>query len=289
MSEKPLPPGWRISHTLVQMRPDAHVPLDLVPDVFEVGDEVPRLTPEDLDQVSLLMCNELGLFKQRPGTSSTCLMLDRVAPGKCALCQRTHEKDGLWIYPNKGQTCAVVGCCRDALNRKRTIVLSCNGPDKQSGPGAFDSRSPLLFSSAEELEILVDTEKSYCEGSPMGAGKTERFMAQLKEKDTAIVVSYRKAYSQDICQKYNFKDYSKISGRISLKEHKRVVVQCESLCRIDFDCELRHLFVDELAGIAGTYSARRTKKTTEKCALSRASCCCGPCVKPNGWSSQTRC
>jgi hypothetical protein len=76
--------------------------------------------------------------------------------------------------------------------------------------------------------------------APMKMGKTKKlieYMNKYFKNSTIVIISFRCTFSLEMKRKFeNFSLYSSIKGRdISLKEHKRLIIQVESLYRLKND------------------------------------------------------
>lgn len=93
----------------------------------------------------------------------------------------------------------------------------------------------LLFAENNDPNVLLIK-------AGMGMGKTKELKKYLQldqnKNKIMIYISFRKAFSSDIKNNFselNFKSYRDINGAISLQKYKKIIIQIESLSRLDLN------------------------------------------------------
>jgi hypothetical protein len=88
-----------------------------------------------------------------------------------------------------------------------------------------------------------------CVMANMGIGKTIQlveYIKKLEDKSNIIIISFRRTFTSEILRRFpTFESYININGIIKLSERNRVVVQVESLHRIQLDAPLTLMVLDE--------------------------------------------
>lgn len=89
----------------------------------------------------------------------------------------------------------------------------------------------------------------------MATAKTERLLDILTKESskykTVVVVSFRKTFSDEFAEKMNFANYQEVRhGSIRLHESPRLIIQFESLHRLDIeDVNIDLVVFDEIESI----------------------------------------
>ncbi|MHB1097796.1 MAG: hypothetical protein ACYC3F_16680 [Gemmatimonadaceae bacterium] len=198
------------------------------------------------------------------GQKGNMLNFLRKAPGHCKICNRVHDNDNT-LYVTIG---AVIRA-RCLHNPGQSIIL---------GPGIEPIADPWLsapnVSRAEidrkELGALPDFHDVLAVRSLMGTGKTKAlitWLARLKPAQIVIILSFRLTFTRDLAQKLpGFQCYNEIKGKIDPVLHSRLIVQVESIHRLDITKLEGHdftLIMDESESILGQWTSGNIKNFNE--------------------------
>ena len=87
--------------------------------------------------------------------------------------------------------------------------------------------------------------------SGMGSGKSTQLVKLLgnDEFKTIVCLSFRLTFTSEFAKKYDLVSYQAIKGNIKLSQHPRVIVQVDSLFRMDVSLMPDLLIVDEVESI----------------------------------------
>lgn len=108
--------------------------------------------------------------------------------------------------------------------------------------------------------------RTLCVRAPMKMGKSKELLRFIEENfdENAIIriISFRRTFGQDMFSKFKklgFELYEDIEGRINIKDHKRIIIQTESLHRLDISQPADLLIMDESESIIDQFSSNLFK------------------------------
>lgn len=238
-SHKPLPAGLVLSQTLVQ-------PPGSAPDA-SASQFARRAQPEGAPDDALVALVS-GAIAARPDAfrfarwAGEAAVLERTAASHCAICDCEHERDGVFFYLAAGGA-VFAYCLRDAERRSLYVRGTARAVDPDD-PGPAEPCSAVEY---EAPLCRAPTRGDYIDASPCGVGKSLAAWASIGKKGTVLCVSYRKTFSAKVAADQGLESYAAIKGPISPKQHKRVVVQVDSLDRVEG--QWGTVLVDEYHGI----------------------------------------
>jgi len=161
------------------------------------------------------------------------LNFDRIAPGQCNICDRVHDKDNTFYI----------------IMHKDNITFRCRHNDKyikvgrakaieDSDPWCQPDKVDRTVIDRPEIGEITPKSGTFCIRSPMGSGKTKsliNFLNKCGPDETIIILSFRLTFSADLARKLpDFQLYNKISGRINIDKTPRLIIQVESLHRLNY-------------------------------------------------------
>lgn len=96
--------------------------------------------------------------------------------------------------------------------------------------------------------------------SDMGTGKSKQLKAILEEKvssrknaayrfETVICLSFRKTFSVEFAKKFKLDSYEKITGSLDIDRNPRMIIQVDSLMRLDLKKFPQLLIIDEIESV----------------------------------------
>lgn len=185
---------------------------------------------------------------------------DRIKPTYCSLCDEIHHKDNSLILQYDDISGNIYEFCRQSKknkyvynikeNKKSTVNVNVNAEVNVS---KFELCDKNIYSCDHMKEYeLVPT---LAVKAQMKLGKTKMLHAFIKTHfDESIIrfITFRQTFSNHIYGLFNdFELYSNIKGSISSDKHKKVIVQVESLYRLQLDEEniIDLLVLDEVESI----------------------------------------
>lgn len=194
------------------------------------------------------------------------ILYNRDIPTHCTICDEIHHRDNSLIIQFNFDTQDIYEFCRQK-NEKRFI---CNLIDNKNVKiNIDDSYEDLnLFDKCEHKNIYSHHEMREYELVPtlvvkaqMKIGKTKMIHNYINNNfnDNSIIkfITFRQTFSNNIYNSFNdFELYSNITSDIISEEHKRIIIQVESLCRINFDNVVTDLLIlDEVESVFSQISS----------------------------------
>lgn len=113
----------------------------------------------------------------------------------------------------------------------------------------------------EMLDVIAD-KRHVAISSTMGSGKTKalfEFIKIMKEQDLIVSIVHRRSLTANMRSKYKeagFTIYDEIDGEINLIKHKRVLIQYESLHRLNVNGRISLLIADEVNSVCMQYLSK---------------------------------
>jgi hypothetical protein len=190
----------------------------------------------------------------------------RVNPPMCDICNRQHDSDNA-LFMTLQSDHVTKSCLRDAERRRVRILDLPQGmqtPVLEAATPAPPKKKPVdrlreLIAKPVESQKLntnvfgddfvldeysEDKMQPYTKHASAatlivqaqkGVGKTEELV--IKEcyvGKTIIALSHRRTFAAELCRQLpGFVNYESLGGRINPLVHNRIVVQVESMCKID--------------------------------------------------------
>lgn len=255
-----------------------------------------KATPEVARALELVGAHAVGRHfclrnYQTEEGGATLLNFDRRVSGEsiyCPCCKRTHEEDN-FLFAVLTVSGNLTMYCRRAPQHNNMIdapirvhrEAACK-PKSASTPIAARDAGPnfaeLMFSGnivtpkMERHDPLAGipvfgSQRTLLVRAPMGAGKTERLVARIRELPSTakiLFVSFRKTFSQSMQQRLQtagivFEMYSQIAGKLCLSKSPRLIVQVESLRRMSQEAA-DLLVLDESESIMAQFCSGNVKE-----------------------------
>jgi hypothetical protein len=190
----------------------------------------------------------------------------RLKSSYCTICKREHKHDNtLKIVQEKNRV--YIMCWKE--NKTKILIETLTRYDIYVHIQKLINKEVLL--NMEEFNELREEQKTiYNESAlreyervrtlivkaPMKIGKTKALKEHIEKyykKENIIIVSFRKTFSSDIKSKFkDFELYSEINKRIDMKKNKKIIIQVESIHRIDLTTVKKEntvLILDEVESI----------------------------------------
>lgn len=183
---------------------------------------------------------------------------DRVKPTHCTLCDEIHHKDNSLVIMYDSVNGSIYEYCRQA-HKTRYI---CN-IDKKERVLNLNNQYIAITDKFESVSNKLEYNEEYMRPYPlvptlivkaqMKVGKTKalhKYVEQYYDNSSVIrFVTFRQTFSNHIYTLFNdFELYSSLKGTIS-SENKRVIIQVESLYRLQPDDSVDLLILDEVESI----------------------------------------
>jgi hypothetical protein len=181
------------------------------------------------------------------------LLSDHSKP--CFVCGRKHDSENMFVLVTKSHATI---CCRRNKNARKEI-LDFGHQKYESVDNAVESTELRILRTEYEFVKNIneaDSTSIYLR-SMMKTGKSVAFTKYMLERTaenpdyTCIVITYRTNLAGEICSKNeDFYCYSDIKEqKILLSKYRLIVVQFESLHRLDLDCSVDLCFIDEACSL----------------------------------------
>ena len=191
---------------------------------------------------------------------------DRMYPTHCYICNEIHHKDNSLILQYDDMTGCIYEYCRQGYksryicNISGTFKKQLNVDNIKKYTTKFDSLPNANIYSCNHMKDyeLVDT---LVVKAQMKLGKTKTLHKFVKDnfdnKSTIRFITFRQTFSNHIYSLFNdFELYSNIKGSISSHKYKRVIIQVESLYRLQFEETVIDLLIlDEVESILSQLSS----------------------------------
>lgn len=264
---KKLPPGIGILNSLVTYVDDC---VELFPGVVPVNAPAREVLRGEIAPYVAIMLEKFPDHSYRDYRGGS-INFNRVRAGTCHLSGREHTHDNtlfavfskLGLYARcrhcKGATRVCNMLAGDEAVQAPEAVPAKGRPKKipidvqrerEARVLSLCSREypPRKWRSADVLEYTgaMNQHSDYMEEYPddvptihvraaMGCGKTEalRRLISRTQPKSVLVISHRVSFTIDICAKLKYVSYQDITGTITPKDAPYVVVQCESLFRVE--------------------------------------------------------
>ena len=186
----------------------------------------------------------------------------RIEPMKCFLSEEVHHRDntlygvvatgGIKLKCRHCSGCLVIPCevkvkvinpRRNSDGKRKRIIAIC---EKRPIENELKSKTVYKYTGDKNQhgdmmnELPAGTQDGKIPGTvfvraQMGVGKTSalrRFIDRTPPK-SILAVSFRVSFTAGMCQKFGLTSYKMISGMMDAVKNPRIMVQCESLHRIN--------------------------------------------------------
>jgi len=208
--------------------------------------------------------NKLNAFSYRSIYGNR-LLFDRKLPSHCPICNEIHHNDNTFFVTidkqNNTETGAIYNIVEHCRHDKtKEIIIS-----EMNINGDFDAQSRLahfinetldsheIFNKEQQNNDIIYSEPqmrnyellpSLIIKAEMGKGKTKALTSYLEnyfadtiiKKRKIVFITFRQTFSKSVSEIFtDFNLYSDLpSGSIPLHKHSRIIIQVESLHRINF-------------------------------------------------------
>lgn len=191
------------------------------------------------------------VFRSREGNIFS---FDRIAESHCRICDEVHHTDNQFYITYWGG--ALWERCRHAPTAKSKFIASIGGEIDIPAPKVEPVKS-TEYISLDPVAMFPGNKDVYLIRAHMKMGKTEECIKYIKQTNpkTVIIFSFRRAFSADMKARYEgFSLYSDLKGPISIEENPRLIIQIESLDRIQYPLPTIDLVIlDEIESIWGQF------------------------------------
>lgn len=207
-------------------------------------------TDEEILKLTEHIWNPGFVFRNR---DDNVFYFNRIEPSYCKFCNEVHHVDNqLYIVYFNGALWEKCFHARDSPG-KFIIALEDGTRVKKEPveyvPAKLNIDSPTLESS----KMFPPNKSIYLIKAQMKMGKTEECIKYIKNNNiaTSIIISFRRTFANSMKSRYeNFVLYSSIIGPINIDQHQKIIIQLESLNRIQYPLpEIDLLILDEIESI----------------------------------------
>ena len=213
---------------------------------------------------------------------------DRLNPSFCDICQEVHHNDNtLVLHANKTDDCLYVNeQCRHSVENKTILVdFLRNEPtvnDKKAEHLLSKNYEPIKtsFNKIKDIYSYSDdhmhdyaVKPTLCVSAQMKLGKTKalkKFIdTNFKGYKNIIFITFRKTFSTSIKETFSdFTMYDSLRGGISCRDAPRLIIQVESLHRIEIGEDPPDLVVlDEVESILDQFNSGLHKHFVQSCSV----------------------
>lgn len=197
---------------------------------------------------------------------------------ECVICKRTHSNENPYALVGKNGSVTLI--CRRNESNPVIIIAGCGGEKKAEKnvtlkdlSSVFEVRKLLteidkttIFKFMPEISPEMKIHKHIAISSPLGSGKTKAlfdYIAMYGKFGVIISIVHRRSLTSNMRPKYKaagFIIYDEIKGEIDLKKHKRILIQYESLHRLNLiGVKVNLLICDEVNSICIQYLSKMAK------------------------------
>lgn len=248
--------------------------MKIVPSHFEKKEIVKSASLSDVNTSEILSQIDTSgfIFREQIGNM---LLFDRIAPCLCRICNIVHDNENsMYIFINHkyNNIYNIREFCRRNVNKQ-----SYDHGDVELGK--FVEKVKIDITDTPEIKTKFDNVKSnniynepemrdyeihptLCVRAQMGLGKTKKLIEYIdknyNENSNICVLSFRRTFGSSMNGKLKgFKLYSEIDGTIKFKQNKKIIIQSESLHRLErpgsFHIDL--LILDEVESILEQFNS----------------------------------
>lgn len=203
----------------------------------------------------------------------------------CIICGRKHSNENPYAIINNDGSVSLV--CRRNEKSRLVIIEAPKETANKEQPAKHDKRTPkrilidqMIFAMkmkkllgrankttvSQYMEVLhpvMKEHKHLALASPLGSGKTKAlfdFIETYGKYGIIISVIHRKSLTSNMRPRYKkagFVIYDEVDGEIDVKKHKRILIQYESLHRLNLmGVRLDLLICDEVNSICMQYLSK---------------------------------
>lgn len=238
----------------------------------------------DINSIQSICDKITGMFPQYQiiGQSGNIIKIKDDHTANCIICKRRHVNENPYAIINSDGSVSLV--CRRNEKSRLTIVEAL---EKKTISDKHDRRTPkrilidqMIFSMKlkkllsktnkttdsqfmEQLQPIMRDCKHLALASALGSGKTKalfEFIETYGKYGIIISVIHRKSLTSNMRPRYKkagFVIYDEIEGEIDVKKHKRILIQYESLHRLNLmGVRLDLLICDEVNSVCMQYLSK---------------------------------
>ncbi len=238
----------------------------------------------DINSIQSICDKITNMFQQYQiiGQSGNIIKIKDDHTANCIICKRRHVNENPYAIINSDGSVSLV--CRRNEKSRLTIV---EAPEKKTTPDKHDRRTPkrilidqMIFALKlkkllsktnkttdsqfmEQLQPVMRNCKHLALSSPLGSGKTKAlfdFIETYGKYGIIVSIIHRKSLTSNMRPRYKkagFVIYDEIEGEIDVKKHKRILIQYESLHRLNLmGVRLDLLICDEVNSVCMQYLSK---------------------------------
>jgi hypothetical protein len=213
--------------------------------------------------------------------NSNSLNFNRIRPTYCHLCEEIHHKDNSLIIQYNSITNDIYEFCRQCNNSRfitklsetlieiNTLDTTNNNGDEISKFHSLENKNIYEQSSMRDYELV----RTLAIQANMKVGKTKmlkQFVAKNFSNSVIRFITFRQTFSNHVYGLFSSFDlYSNIKGNIDPNVHKKVIIQVESLYRLQLDesINIDLLILDEVESIISQISSGLHKNLNKSLAM----------------------
>lgn len=220
------------------------IPLDLntnmIKETFGVLPPTIKLKIEELLGSKIKIQNSGGFYRIEP-----------LKRNVCPMCGNTHERDNSYCY--KSGNAWMLGCYRT----QQKIKIEKTENDIKIDQMILDTVKEIMTEEGDVFDvspnkvpeplIISDFEGLLSIKAQMGVGKTKAIgeLIDSQNLQRIVYISPRRTLSRNMSERLGLQNYMEISGEISLQKHRKLIIQIDSLGRIELDSKIDILILDE--------------------------------------------
>jgi len=188
---------------------------------------------------------------------------DRIKPSHCSFCNKIHHKENSLILTLSNG--AIYESCRQSKESKCIcegdyIPVKAEKPKLTSKPTIPVNNDPNYL---EYDKMFPEDKNVYFIKAEMKMGKTKKCIEYINNvnPEKIVMISFRRTFSAEMKTKYTgFELYSEIKESIDINDHNKIIIQVESLHRIEKPTPPVDLVIlDEIESIWTQFSSGNLK------------------------------
>ena len=219
--------------------------------------------PKEIVPIMKSMLNDVGIVYTQYRFSGNMMSVIPLKEFMCKGCNKTHythnpyviyAHNRLIIKCSEGSTIIENPLTRLTLTEHFQALIT----NTERVQRDYRTLSTRYFNETLPTTTLVTINSS------VGTGKSVWLRNQLETfpKDYKIIcVSFRRSFTKTFCESYGLENYLDLPGKISLEMHPRIMIQCDSLHRLDLGPKIDVLILDEIVSILCQLNSSMIKNT----------------------------
>lgn len=219
--------------------------------------------PKDIVLIIKTMLNEVGISYTKFRLHNNIMSVVPIKEFKCIGCDKMHFTHNPYVIFAHNKLIA-------RCSENKTII------EKPLKDLSITEQFQALINNTEHVQRDYRTLSTRYFNEPLpsttlvainssvGTGKSVWLRNQLETlpKDYKIIcVSFRRSFTKTFCESYGLENYLDLQGKISLEMHPRIMIQCDSLHRLEMGPKIDVLILDEIVSILCQLNSSMIKNT----------------------------